>query len=320
MPINFYLHTPLPDSSNERRAILQIARLLYKQCADSKQTYTLIANINPDQDINLNQLPQLDALLLAPKFAAILEIKAYFDPIIGQNLTGKWFATNRIRKQQVRGGSKRNPYLQVKNAKTAWQSLLNIPLHAFLLFYPYLHPNSRLPKLHAQHAWLAIQSIEQISALLFNTRTNNFSLDVARQMEIAESVLLSQRWAVEPLLKTIAGYLYLFEKDQPLIRYPVHSFDTVTIGRSKRVNHAIQLNSKQISSSHAQIFMVGDDLFIEDLDSKNGIYHKGKRLTMQFRLPSNEPIYLGGKEADAPQIWFSPQNESASANPTLPTI
>lgn len=320
MSINFYLHTPLPDTLNERRAIIQVARQLHKQVAASEQTYTLIANVSPDHDPKLGALPQLDALLLTPKFAALLEFKAYFDPIIGQSLNGKWFATHNNKKQPVLGGSHRNPYLQVKNAKIAWQSILEIPLHAFLLFYPYLHPHSRLPKLSQQHAWLAMQSIEQISALIFNTRTDNVNLDAEKQTEIAETILHCRPWAVESLLVNIAGHLHVVEPNQPLVRYPIQPFDSFTIGRSKRINHLIRLNSPSISSSHAHLFMAGTDLFIEDLESKNGIFHNGQRLTAQFKLLPNKKVLLGGLEDDTPQIWYTPHYETHPDNPTLPTF
>ena len=200
-----------------------------------------------------------------------------------------------------------------------WQSVLKIPLHAFLLFYPYLHPDSKLPQFGSEHSWLGIQSADEIKTLIFSIRTENVHLDAAQQFQIANTILHCQTWPIEPLLTKFAGYLHVVEPNQSLVRYPIHPYDSFTIGRSKRVNHLIQLNSQRVSSSHAHLFMEGNDLIIEDLNSKNGLFYDNKQLTIPFKLPPNGKVFLGGTESDAPQIWYAPLQKQNSLMPTLPT-
>ncbi|MCZ7674087.1 MAG: NERD domain-containing protein [Chloroflexi bacterium] len=116
--------------------------------------------------LSAKNLPQLDALLLGPEFVAILEFKNYFAPIQANYLDGKWKAIVQNRSQVVAGGGKRNPYLQARHAKKAWQlplkDIVANHLNAFILFHPYLHPDSKLPPLGQDNYWLRINGVEDI--------------------------------------------------------------------------------------------------------------------------------------------------------------
>ena len=317
MTVSFYLHTPLPDNLNERRALIQVTRLLYKQESASESPYTLIANI--DTQKNALQLPQLDALLLGPKFAAILEFKSYFDPIIGQHLTGNWFASNRKGRQQVRGGSYRNPFLQAKNARQKWQDWLSLPLNVFVLFYPYLHPQSKLPVELDTNYWFSAQSHNKLKTLLISTVSPDFEQNASQQHHIATNILHSKKWNLKSLLTQIAGYLHVLEPGQLLVRYPVYPLDSFTIGRSTRVNNRVRLHSPQISAIHAHLFMQDDELHIEDLSSKNGIYINNQRQDGYVKMHANQAILLGTNSPDAPRIWFTPFTPPNITTKTLPT-
>ena len=313
MSIRFYIHTPLPDVMHERRALFGLASALYRQVGAAAEPYTLIVNLD------VNGLPQLDALLLAPGFAAICECKAYFDPIVGRHLTGKWVAERGKRRQPVRGGSERNPFLQIKRSRLTWQSELALELSGFVLFSPYLHPDSKLPKLGPAEKWCAICGIDEIGRLLVSTGSVGPPLDAETQNGIVAR-LGCDEWPIVPLLTRTLGYLHVIEKGRPLVRYPIRPFDSFTVGRSRRVEHMVPLHSPKISGTHARIYSAGDGLLIEDLGSKNGTYRGTQTLTGPHRLEPDADIRLGSPESDGVQIRFVPAAQSRMGEPTKPTF
>lgn len=313
MSIQFYTHTPLSDVIHERRALLALAHGLYKQVGETAEPYTFIVNID------LNGLPQLDALLLAPGFAAICECKAYFDPIVGRHLTGKWVAERGKRRQPVGGGSARNPYLQIKRSRLAWQTELALELSGFLLFSPYLHPDSKLPRLGPAEKWCAICGVDEVGRLLDSTGSSGPPLDVDAQREIVTR-LGCDPWPIVPLLTRTLGYLHVIEKGRPLVRYPIRPFDNLTLGRSRRVEHLVQLHRPEISGTHARIYTDGNGLMIEDLGSKNGTYAGSQKLVGPHRFGPDADIRLGSSEQDAVRLRFVPAGLESRAEPTKPTF
>jgi ABC-type multidrug transport system ATPase subunit/pSer/pThr/pTyr-binding forkhead associated (FHA) protein len=67
----------------------------------------------------------------------------------------------------------------------------------------------------------------------------------------------------------------------------------VTIGRTP--DNQIVVNHAQVSSKHAQIVKVGDQLLLEDRGSANGTFVRGQRLTPGQRVPVNsgEKVFIG---------------------------
>jgi ABC-type multidrug transport system ATPase subunit/pSer/pThr/pTyr-binding forkhead associated (FHA) protein len=67
----------------------------------------------------------------------------------------------------------------------------------------------------------------------------------------------------------------------------------VTIGRTP--DNQIVVNHAQVSSKHAQIMKVGDQLFLEDRGSANGTFVRGQRIAPGQRVPvtSGEKVFIG---------------------------
>ncbi len=80
--------------------------------------------------------------------------------------------------------------------------------------------------------------------------------------------------------------------------------EITTIGR-KAVND-IHLDNLAVSGAHAKILMLGDDCFLEDLESTNGTYVNGDRITKHV-LKHGDKIAIGKHE-------FLYQNEAATAS------
>lgn len=82
----------------------------------------------------------------------------------------------------------------------------------------------------------------------------------------------------------------------------VQNIDTVVLGRvaDDEVEQAIDLSAYDayqlgVSRRHARIARVGDDFFLEDLESTNGTWVNNRRLPFgrTQKLSHNDIIYLG---------------------------
>lgn len=67
-----------------------------------------------------------------------------------------------------------------------------------------------------------------------------------------------------------------------------------TIGRN--ITNDIVLNDKLVSNFHAEIIKSGDNFFIIDKDSLNGIYLNGSRIDSNIELIENDVINIGSYE------------------------
>ncbi|QDG51882.1 GGDEF domain-containing protein [Persicimonas caeni] len=67
--------------------------------------------------------------------------------------------------------------------------------------------------------------------------------------------------------------------------------NNITMGRSPKVD--LQLNDVGVSRQHARIVHHGDDVFVEDLQSANGTYINGRRVTSEYQLQDGDKITLG---------------------------
>ncbi len=67
--------------------------------------------------------------------------------------------------------------------------------------------------------------------------------------------------------------------------------DCLHIGRE--ANNDIVIAEEEVSAHHCQIARAGDDLFLEDLNSLNGTYANGGRVTDRFRLSVGDVMTVG---------------------------
>ncbi|AGF59261.1 pSer/pThr/pTyr-binding forkhead associated (FHA) protein [Clostridium saccharoperbutylacetonicum] len=65
----------------------------------------------------------------------------------------------------------------------------------------------------------------------------------------------------------------------------------LTIGR--KGDNLIVLNEQHISGNHAKILVRNDSLFLEDLNSTNGTYLNGTKITGKVKLSNKDEIKIG---------------------------
>lgn len=92
-------------------------------------------------------------------------------------------------------------------------------------------------------------------------------------------------------METVAR-LKVAHKDEEPREYPI-SQGRIILGRTG--DNDLQIDSKYVSRHHAQIVTYGPDSVLEDLNSTNGIYVKGKRVK-KHRLRDRDVFVIGEHE------------------------
>lgn len=92
---------------------------------------------------------------------------------------------------------------------------------------------------------------------------------------------------VETLAKLVVAHKMEPERELPITQ------GRIIIGRTS--DNDVQIDSKFVSRHHAQIITYGPDSVIEDLNSTNGIYLKGKRVKKR-RLKDGDMFVIGEHE------------------------
>ncbi|BDI21246.1 FHA domain-containing protein [Herbiconiux sp. L3-i23] len=67
--------------------------------------------------------------------------------------------------------------------------------------------------------------------------------------------------------------------------------EPLTIGRSSE--SGFQIRDDYTSTHHARLLLWSDEWVIQDLDSTNGTFLDGKRITVPTQVPMNTPIKVG---------------------------
>lgn len=243
---------------NERGALFQIARLLHRKFGKSEQAhFVLVANIVPELTWHEYGLTQIDAFLFGERFVAIIDFKSYLGPIIGGDPNKRWYLKlNGGKRRHVRGGKSTNPYKQMRYARYKWTHFLQeqtslhlserripeiIPgwhhLNGCILFYPYLHPDSRLEIPEADRKWFHFLSVDEIVEYIFQTFSPKLQLTLVEMCIYAEKILQAKPWPeLIELIDDKVGYIYILQSDHTwgINPIPIHRFATLTIGRSRK--------------------------------------------------------------------------------------
>lgn len=326
MSVYHYLHTPLPDDSNEWRAISRLTRLMERHFGQDPHPYTLIFNICPDENLITfegKRLPQLDVLLIGPKFVATIELKSCFEPVKADALEETWYGGD----HKLMGGNAPNPFLQVRYARNIWfrylaeQCAMRFPgifaeewlnrwehLSVFLLFFPYLHPDSALPPLLTAGKWLTIRGLDDIAEIVFRTRSSRLIFAPATIQRLIKDILQARPWPeIARIRDDQIGDLFIYEPDQPLIRIPIHRYDDITIGRSSTQQVRINRHLRLISGAHARVEVQNGEVKVLDAGSKNGTYVNGRSIDSQqgVVLGEKEKALLGANSKKGIQIWYA---------------
>ena len=321
--------------ANERRAFCRIARLLHNRYGRTEANYYLVANIEPKDDYSLQRehLTQLDALLLGPKLAAIIDFKSCYQPFDARNLEGEWpiIPTG----DPLHGGSFINPFQQAVNARRKWSHYFSSQsdlffsqrkkelqieswhdvwrdFNSFVLLHPLLHPDTQRPTeaLEKNHFWFHLRSVEDILELTFSCVSDKLEITSSEQEHLVRNALFAKEWTdMTDILHKPTGSIVIQEPDRSLVRHQVFCDDFFTIGRSYnqriRVNRAL----KQVSGYHARIEVTQGQPVITDAGSLNGIFVNGKKV--EGKQPVNMTPYLrvflgDSDEQQACVVWFEP--------------
>ncbi len=103
----------------------------------------------------------------------------------------------------------------------------------------------------------------------------------------------------------MAAKMILKFRDAVIGEYPLEG-DEITIGR--KPGNTIQIDNLAVSSRHARVVRVGSKLVLEDLDSTNGTFVNGERITKhvlkhgdRITVGKHTLIFVEQKEAPAPE-------------------
>lgn len=67
--------------------------------------------------------------------------------------------------------------------------------------------------------------------------------------------------------------------------------EPITIGRKE--GNTVILTDKFVSGNHAKLLVKNNELFIEDLNSTNGVFVNGEKINDKFKLRPNDKIKIG---------------------------
>ena len=91
--------------------------------------------------------------------------------------------------------------------------------------------------------------------------------------------------------------VYVLVKSGPIEghKYAVKSDSPILIGRSEEANIRIAYD-QYCSRRHAKVYWDNDKCYLQDLESTNGTYVNGAKITGTLELNNNDIISLGGTE------------------------
>ena len=70
--------------------------------------------------------------------------------------------------------------------------------------------------------------------------------------------------------------------------------DKTTIGRVE--DNLFQISEPSVSSHHCEVLLKGGEVFVKDLNSTNGTYINGQRITGERELRPNDEITVGPRQ------------------------
>ena len=95
-------------------------------------------------------------------------------------------------------------------------------------------------------------------------------------------------------MDAVKGTLFLKEKGEVIASVEtVSGGDEVWVGRSHQCGLRCREDDLSVSGHHARVFWDGNDLWIEDGGSRNGIYHNGEKIEVAHKFLAGEQIALG---------------------------
>jgi ABC-type multidrug transport system ATPase subunit len=91
--------------------------------------------------------------------------------------------------------------------------------------------------------------------------------------------------------------IQLKSKIENLDGIKIKDSEVITIGRDK--SNTISIDSTFLSANHVKLYLIDDNIFIEDLGSTNGTYIDGKKLenNKPYNINEKQKVILGSEEA-----------------------
>lgn len=330
MPLHLYKYSNPDSQSTEIFGLTRLARQLSHYYKKRPENASLIVNLDPNGD---SKLPRVDGLLIAESFTAIIHVIHTHEPVRARYIKSRW--TVEPNRGYIVSGKYKNPYLQIKQARSQWINHFNKlcagwspkydweNLHAAILFHPTLNPDSRLPSFNRDREWLTVQGISQLPETIYNLTRKQTGLSVSRQEELIRYQLNCTPWIeMESILDEPAGTLVVLNGREGTTRLAVRRLQEVLIGRSQRQNTNLTIANARISRVHAKVRVNHYEVLYEDLGSRNGTYLNGKRLAPNQPIPllPDRELWLGSDRSYATVLKFEPRLP-AQADPfgdTLP--
>jgi ABC-type multidrug transport system ATPase subunit len=109
---------------------------------------------------------------------------------------------------------------------------------------------------------------------------------------------------LEPFIKLSSGDISAQTEERLKTRI-AHEKNVITIGRTS--DNDLVINNIKVSRKHAKLEKIGDEWFLEDLESSNGTYINGNKIKRELVTP-NDVITIGGVPLNLERL-FSDKKE-----------
>ena len=251
---------------------------------------------------------QLDAVLFTSHAVSVIDFKDTLGPITG-NENDPWMRPDGA----VKAGSFVNPYKQLFAARRTLSSYFEDKaveifddggsrftqldyrqVSAALLFTP-VKPEMKLDLPRTSRSWLVITGLDVAASDLAGLHSR-LTLRHGEIKRLIEEHWDYKHWSeLETVLPDRAvGALWHIDPDGTRRSWPITR--AMMIGRGSQCDLQFPNDIDAVSRTHAQLLVAGDSVALYDLESKNGTYLDGARLTpgQPSVLQFGQLITLGG--------------------------
>ncbi len=311
----------------ERRASIQIARLMWSSYQRSSLHYSVLVNLAH---------PPIDMLIITNDGLGLIELKDYSSPVAGTESRPWHLLDERGRPAEaVKSGSKHiNPFDQVRTYRNKMLRVLkasaerldvlprwftkgekgDFRLQAAVVFTGVKFNMSRI-KIHprAGRPWFSMMYPEDVDewaqSLSFGSSSHGnikYRLTDEQIACLAQQVFSMTEWTeINGLLAAAeslesSGYLWLVVDERETHAFPLDR-DEILIGRLPE--NAIVLSQDiypSVSRTHAKLRRVGQDIMISDCGSRHGTWLNHMRLMTGQEVPlaPGDRVVLGTCDAN----------------------
>jgi pSer/pThr/pTyr-binding forkhead associated (FHA) protein len=133
-----------------------------------------------------------------------------------------------------------------------------------------------------------------VFAVVYSLRADLFGVRV-RKMPAAEAPVPAAPVHQAPRPSTPAAKaatrLIITSGPKEGLEVPLGTADSMSIGRSSE--SGLVIRDDYTSTHHARLLLWNDEWMIQDLDSTNGTFLDGRRVTVPTQVPLDTPIKIG---------------------------